>query len=368
MGKPLAYIMAGQPRPEVLAAVAESRHPRAEYNLLLRRDALRLMDYGCLEDGAGPVARFFIRREKLHFALAAEAVARADRYAGLIATGDEVGLPLAMMARLRSVRKPVYIITHGSYFGSEKFATFARIIRRKRSLHFLCLSETLRRALVEEFGVPAAQAHNTSYGVDLDFFRPMPAPVCSNKTCRPLVASAGMAMRDYRTLIEAAGPLDVELKMATDSAWFPSRLDIHDMALPEFVERRSYGDYAGLRDLYARAAFVVVPLYDARHAAGYAVIAEAMAMGKAVITTKTAAHSDFVEDGVTGLYVRPGDAADLREKMRTLLDDPALAARLGRCARARMEERFSVEAYAERIARAVGLPAQAGAADGFGTE
>jgi glycosyltransferase involved in cell wall biosynthesis len=123
--------------------------------------------------------------------------------------------------------------------------------------------------------------------------------------------------------------------------------------MPANCEMRSYGDYPGLRELYASAAFVVVPLYPASHACGLAVIAEAMAMGKAVITTRIAGRSDFVVDGQTGFYVEPRDAEGLRSRIRCLLDDPARAVEMGRAARERMVTRFSLEAYAGRILEAV---------------
>ena len=67
--------------------------------------------------------------------------------------------------------------------------------------------------------------------------------------------------------------------------------------------------------LYAESACVVVPLYDAVHACGYAVIAEAMAMGKPVITTRIAGRGDYIIEGETGFYVPPGDAAALRDRI-----------------------------------------------------
>jgi glycosyltransferase involved in cell wall biosynthesis len=106
--------------------------------------------------------------------------------------------------------------------------------------------------------------------------------------------------------------------------------------------------------LYAAAAFVVVPLYPAFHACGLAVIAEAMAMGKAVITTRVAGRSDFIIDGENGFYVEPGDVGGLRAKVKALLDDPARAAAMGVAARSRMAQLFSLEAYVERLMEVIG--------------
>ena len=123
--------------------------------------------------------------------------------------------------------------------------------------------------------------------------------------------------------------------------------------MPDHVEVRSCGSYAALRDLYASASVIVVPLRPAPFACGYAVSSEAMAMGRPLIVTRTAGHSDFVEDGLSGLYVRPCDAADLREKVASLLDDPERAETIGDRARARIASCFSHTSYRNRLDEAI---------------
>jgi glycosyltransferase involved in cell wall biosynthesis len=60
-----------------------------------------------------------------------------------------------------------------------------------------------------------------------------------------------------------------------------------------------------------------------------------------------------VVDGWNGLYVAPGDSADLRTKIRYLLDNPAEAQRMGANGRTRVEERFTLDHYIERLHNAV---------------
>jgi glycosyltransferase involved in cell wall biosynthesis len=271
-------------------------------------------------------------------------LAARSEYAGLLTTGEDVGVPLALQARARGLQTPIYIITHGSFFGSPRFRWLMTILRRMTNVHYLCLSDTLRRTMIGRFGVQPSQVHNASYGVDTRFFQPIGA-----RAEPAIVASAGTANRDYRTLVRAASALPLEVRIAADSAWFPATLDIRGDELPAHVEVRSFRDYPSLRGLYASARFVVVPLYPGQHACGYAVIAEAMAMGKAVIATRTASPSDFLVDGETGYYVRPEDPDDLQAKMLHLLENPGEAERMGQAARARMEALFTVEAYCQRI-------------------
>ncbi len=61
------------------------------------------------------------------------------------------------------------------------------------------------------------------------------------------------------------------------------------------------------------------------------VVLEAAANGIPVILPDTSAARDLVEDGVTGLWFRMGDARDLARKM-ALLGDPEYAQRLGQAA------------------------------------
>jgi glycosyltransferase involved in cell wall biosynthesis len=59
------------------------------------------------------------------------------------------------------------------------------------------------------------------------------------------------------------------------------------------------------------------------------VVAEAAALGIPAIVPDSSAARDWVEDGVSGLWFRGGDADDLGEKMAALMADPALARRMG---------------------------------------
>jgi glycosyltransferase involved in cell wall biosynthesis len=92
---------------------------------------------------------------------------------------------------------------------------------------------------------------------------------------------------------------------------------------------------------YDRAAVVCVP----SRREGYGMTArEAMAHGRAVVSTAVGGLADAVEDGRTALVVPPGDPAALRAAIERLLADAELRARLGEAARADVRERFSREA------------------------
>lgn len=72
-------------------------------------------------------------------------------------------------------------------------------------------------------------------------------------------------------------------------------------------------------------------------------LVEAYACGLPVIASRLGALAELVEDGVTGLLFRAGDAQDLTRAMRWAMANPAEMARMGRNARARYEAEFTVE-------------------------
>lgn len=268
---------------------------------------------------------------------------RLAKSRAILAQSEQSGYQamLAQFAALR--RRPVFIIFHGHGWERRRNRTFARLARLLPWVHFLCLSNALRDIVVEKYRIPASRVHTTGYGVDSHFFSPR------SDAIPRYVVSAGAASRDYRTLIEASKGVDTEVRIASDSNWYPEKLNIQPEDVPANVEIASSGNYSRLRDLYGQSLFVVVPMLDVSHACGYAVIAEAMAMGKAVIATRTGCPSDLIEDGVSGLYVPPGDTRALRAAMQRLLDDPARAIRMGREGRRLVEERFNLEAYVSRL-------------------
>jgi glycosyltransferase involved in cell wall biosynthesis len=79
------------------------------------------------------------------------------------------------------------------------------------------------------------------------------------------------------------------------------------------------------------------------------VVLEAMMQARPVVATPAGGTAELVADGETGLLVPVGDAGALAAALRTLLDDPGRARRLGEAGRARVLAEFSADRAAERI-------------------
>jgi glycosyltransferase involved in cell wall biosynthesis len=72
-------------------------------------------------------------------------------------------------------------------------------------------------------------------------------------------------------------------------------------------------------------------------------ILEAMSAGVPVVATRVGGNPEIVQDGVTGVLVPVKDAAALARAIRTLLENPDLARRLGRAGRQRILDNFSLQ-------------------------
>lgn len=101
-----------------------------------------------------------------------------------------------------------------------------------------------------------------------------------------------------------------------------------------------------MRALYADSYMVAVPSVWEEPFGLVAV--EAMATGRPVVASQTGGLQDIVHHGETGLLVPPGDAEALAEALATLLDDPALAARMGAAGRAVVEAEYDWHVIIER--------------------
>ncbi|MGA8276564.1 MAG: glycosyltransferase family 4 protein [Thermoplasmata archaeon] len=78
-------------------------------------------------------------------------------------------------------------------------------------------------------------------------------------------------------------------------------------------------------------------------------VAEAMAAGLPVVTADMPGVREVIEPGVEGLLAEPLLGDDVAEKLRRLLDDPALARRMGAAGRIRAEQRYGLATVVRQL-------------------
>jgi glycosyltransferase involved in cell wall biosynthesis len=79
------------------------------------------------------------------------------------------------------------------------------------------------------------------------------------------------------------------------------------------------------------------------------VLAEAMAVGRPIVAARCGGIPEVVDDGVTGLLVKPVDVAGFASAVIRLLSDPAFRERLGSAGRRHAEARFGVAAHVAAV-------------------
>ena len=72
-------------------------------------------------------------------------------------------------------------------------------------------------------------------------------------------------------------------------------------------------------------------------------VLEAMRAGLPVVAYDVGGLTEQVHNGVTGFLVAPGDRLGLAAAMRSLVSNPDVCATMGRAARQRFHERFTLD-------------------------
>jgi rhamnosyl/mannosyltransferase len=183
----------------------------------------------------------------------------------------------------------------------------------------------------------------------IDATRWTPGPAASNRT-PPFVLFVGrhVAYKGVDVLIRALHGTAIRAVVAGDG---PQRAIWESLARGLGVDVRFTGDVsdAELRELFASCAAFVLPSISRAEAFGYVQL-EAMASGKPVISTDVPSGVSWVNQHErTGLIVPAGDADALRAALGRLMDDETLRARLGRQARQRIEDEFTLAHLRERL-------------------
>jgi glycosyltransferase involved in cell wall biosynthesis len=330
--------------PDVWNQVQRGVRPQPDYLELANAMGADVLDVAEARRRAGRWAKLVERIGGPAVLLAFVCFRERQRYDAIFTDGEQVGLPLALFCRLTFSRPASHVMV-AHLISVPKKVLLYRLFRLGRYIEqILVYSSAQRRYIIEKLGFPVRRVALTTFMVDAGFF----SPDCVDARPDMMICSAGLEFRDYTTLIEAVRDLDVRVVIAAASNWSKRANTTDRTKLPANVELRRL-DYLELRQLYADARFVVMPLRDVNFQAGVTTILEAMAMSKAVICSRTTGQTDVLVDDHTGIYVPPGDAASLREAIVRLIATPDEADRLGANARRYAERECDVSVYAQRL-------------------
>lgn len=263
----------------------------------------------------------------------------------ILTDGEHVGVPLALASQMLRIRTPQVMIGHNLLHPVKR-----HLLRHTplRSINRIVVhSERQVETILRTTALSPHQMAVVPYGVDTNYWYTPEDSVVEERH----VVSAGREHRDYATLV-AALPTAARVTIADHSPFTPAATRRDPDRWPSSVTRLA-ADYGQLRQLYAKAAVVVIPLLESHMPAGITTLLEAMSMGKPVVVSGTRELSGVVQDGVSGLVVPPGDVRALNAALSQLLDSTEMRADLGECAAQIARDRYDVRDYAAALAHHV---------------
>lgn len=218
-------------------------------------------------------------------------------------------------------------------------------------------SDAHRRVMVAETGLPADRIRLIPHGVETfpDFVRPPrpPGPPTVVYLGRLEHRKGTMDLLDAIPRVLRAVPDARFVVIGADRPHAPGgRLHAEYVAgLPLMIRERITltGPLpAGEVDRWLQTADLFVA--PSRYESFGLIFLEAMRWATPVVGTTAGGIPEVVEDGVTGVLVRPGAAGELAHAITGLLNDPTRRAALGAAGRRRVESEFTVERMARRVA------------------
>lgn len=360
MGRVLALIP-GVFNPDALRAAECGRRARNEYAYLAEAigragRAVEVVDYASLmSDRSNRLIHLICGIFGPAIGLAVYGALRSREDDVLLSAGETLGVPLALLLKLRRHRPAHLSIALDP--SKRKTRLLLRWLGIAREVDIIVVySQALRDLLINRLGVAPDRVALVWNYVDDGFYRPLaPSPPGPLNLC-----AAGFSKRDYGSLVAAMAQLP-EARMTIEPTGHPLRLARRCVPAGPIPNNVTFVEIepGGLRDLYARADAICVPLFDGQATNGVTTILEAMAMGKPVIATRTQGLGDLILDGETGLTVAPGDVGGWVAAIRRLQADPDLRQRLGEQARRWVETHATLERWGEEIVQLLSKAATA---------
>jgi glycosyltransferase involved in cell wall biosynthesis len=340
------FILIGPEDRRHLEAIQSGRAPRLDYRLVAERCQGEIRQ--CYSSPAaldGPKVLRTFRSMAANIWIAVQVLKSAPAGSVIYSTGETWGLPVAIASTLLGRLCHTHIV----YVHRVYSPMWLRLLHHLRSfLHvdgWICITEHQAHLLHQLFGPCGVPVAAVSQGVDTAFFD----PVKTNPSHRSsYVLSIGAEMRNYPLLFEAVRDLDVEVIVKASSTWMATARQQVTSVPPNVTLLSKHLSYPELRELYAGASLVVLPLHDTPQAAGITTILEAMAMGKCVVATRSKGLPDALMDGVTGAITEP-TSSELSQTIENLLSRPDWTKHLAMNSYQLVRQEASLEAHATGI-------------------
>ena len=265
----------------------------------------------------------------------------------VLSTVDTVGIPLMLLKRAGFLRRPLVYTSIGlpERLLQLRGKRMQRLYRAALSgaAAILAYSEHEAEWLREWLGPQAPSVVFLPFGVDPEVFRPDTASAPTTD----VVSVGADPRRDFELLIEVAvrhPELSFRIVASADRARTLA-------ALPANVELEIDLPLDEARARLADALVVALPVRENSYSGATTVLLQAMALGKPVVVSRTAAIASGyeLEDGVNCRLVEPGDLSALERAILETLTGADAALALGTRARQTVERSFSWERYTDAL-------------------
>jgi glycosyltransferase involved in cell wall biosynthesis len=259
------------------------------------------------------------------------------------------GLVAAVVARVPAVVATVQLIPKFELDRSSRAQLRALSAGVGR---YIAVSRDVATELVGRFRWPAGKVEVVYNAFKLGRFEAPRSPTLRAELAgereRPVVLTSARLdeQKGHQVLFRAATEIpDAVFALAGEG---PQRASLEALAAELGIADRVLflGQRSDIPELLAASDVFALPsLYEGSSLA----LLEAMAAGRALVSSAIGGTDELIDDGESGLLVPPGDAAALAAALRRLLSDEALRASLAHRARQRVERDFTRDAMARRV-------------------
>ena len=171
---------------------------------------------------------------------------------------------------------------------------------------------------------------------------------------RVLFAGRVVSEKGLGTLIRAARHVEGEFVVCGDGWQLPSMQRLaRRVGVAERFDFKGWLEPDALAEEFAKASVVAVPSLWPEPFGLVGI--EAFAAGRPAVASATGGIVEWLEDGVSGLAVKPGDVGALTAALNEVLASPRRQQEMGEAGRKSVAASFSSERHVAEITRAYGL-------------
>jgi glycosyltransferase involved in cell wall biosynthesis len=228
----------------------------------------------------------------------------------------------------------------------------------ERADGLIAASQSIAELTASRLAIPLERIEVVGGAVDADVFSPAPSLRRGDDELRLLFVGNVAANKGVSTVLEAficlhrryPGLSLTIAGTAEEDAAEELRARAIEAGVIDRLTLLGFVEHAELPELYRSADVLAAPSH---YEGGLGMVyLEAMACGLPVVAHAAGGAVEAIAPGETGILLERAETQEATAAIDALLADPSLRARMGAAGRRRVEENFTIERYAARVAEA----------------